>query len=34
VFVLEARICPYNAQSGGRGALHIWYNAERTPNQG
>mgnify|MGYP000844807212 CR=1 FL=1 len=34
VFMLELRICPYNAQAGGRGALHIWYNATRSPNPG
>jgi hypothetical protein len=34
VFYLELRVCPYSAASGGRGALHIWYNATRTPNLG
>lgn len=34
VFMLEVRICPYNASTPGRGAMHIWFNANRTPNLG
>ncbi len=34
VFYFDVRVCPYNAAAGGRGALHIWYNATSTPNPG
>ncbi len=34
VFYFDVRICPLSATTPGRGALHIWFNAVRAPNQG
>jgi hypothetical protein len=34
VSYLELRICPRSSTTGGRGAMHIWYNANRAPTPG